>query len=308
MVLALVGLVAADAWISRNLPNQPMADVIASGQLAIRCWGFPTVATAVVLALFAALEFGAILRQAGHQPAAAWAAVVSAGLIALPWIQTALWPTTPAFVAADLSRPVTTAWLTGGLVCTCLLVLARRTTAGAVPAIATTLLIIGFVGLLGSFLVQIRCLIPGPAGAVLVFYTVLTIKSCDIGAYLLGRVFGRTPLAAWLSPKKTVEGFIAGFILACLVALGGMGAWGVWGTASLGRVPLTMAQAIVFGAVMAVVGHLGDLTESAFKRDVGAKDSGAVVPAFGGFLDILDSPWFAAPAAWWLLTFFGQGR
>ncbi len=70
--------------------------------------------------------------------------------------------------------------------------------------------------------------------------------------------------------------------------------------------PLSIAQALVFGAVMAIVGQLGDLVESAIKRDVGAKDSGRVVPSFGGLLDLLDSPLLAAPVAWGLLTFWAR--
>ena len=53
---------------------------------------------------------------------------------------------------------------------------------------------------------------------------------------------------------------------------------------------------------MAIVGPLGDLFESLLKRDAGVKDSGQCIPPFGGFLDLIDSPLFAAPVAWWLLT------
>jgi phosphatidate cytidylyltransferase len=63
-----------------------------------------------------------------------------------------------------------------------------------------------------------------------------------------------------------------------------------------------MAQAAIFGLLMAIFGHLGDLVESAIKRDIGQKDSARVVPAFGGLLDIIDSPLFTAPVAWWVLT------
>ncbi len=310
MIATLVGLVLLDVRLASGLSNQPIAYTATppTSANANIVWGLPTVIVAVLLAVFAAVEFAGILRQGGHRPIGWWAAVVSAGLVALPWVQTALWPTMTGQAPPDLTRPVTAIWLAGGLIGTCLLTLARRTTAGAISAIATTMLIITFIGLLGSFLVQIRCTAPGPAGAVLVLYTVMTIKSCDIGAYLLGRVFGRTPLAAWLSPKKTIEGFIGGLLLACGVAIGGAALWGAFGTEHLGNQPMSITQAIVFGVVMAIVGHLGDLTESAFKRDIGTKDSGAVVPAFGGFLDILDSPWFAAPVAWWLLTFFSAGR
>jgi len=292
MIAALVGLMLLDMWLSADMPNRPGLESHLPAGAAAHLWGLPTVAVAALLAVLATLEFGSLMRGVGHQPAVSWAAIIVAGLIVLPRL--------------EATRPVSLVWLMGGVVGTCLLVLARRKTAGAIAAMATTLLMISFVGLLGSFLVRIRCLAPGPAGAVLVVYAVLTIKVCDIGAYLLGRVFGRTPLAPWLSPAKTVEGFLAGLVLACLVADGGMTAWRAWGAAGLGQPPLNMPQALVFGVFMAVLGHLGDLTESAFKRDLSVKDSGQVVPSFGGFLDILDSPLFAAPVAWWLLAVFGH--
>jgi len=350
MIAALVGLMVLDVWLSADMPNRPGLYPHLPAGAAAYLWGLPTVAVAALLAVLATLEFGSLLRGAGHQPAVSWAAIITAGLIVMPWVeqyrslqcrpparaappQTWTPPGSPASAPAaaprlfsplsdftedtlamrrtyaqqlEVLRPVSLVWLMGGVVGTCLLVLARRKTAGAIAAMATTLLMIVFVGLLGSFLVRIRCLAPGPAGAVLVVYTVLAIKACDIGAYLLGRVFGRTLLAPWLSPAKTVEGFVAGLVLACLVATGGMIAWGAWGAARLGPPPLNMTQALVFGVFMAVLGHLGDLTESAFKRDLSVKDSGRVVPSFGGFLDILDSPLFAAPVAWWLLAVFGR--
>jgi phosphatidate cytidylyltransferase len=67
---------------------------------------------------------------------------------------------------------------------------------------------------------------------------------------------------------------------------------------------LTLPQAFVFGIVMAIVGQLGDLTESLFKRDCGAKDSAKLVPAFGGILDLIDSPLMAVPVAYWLLRWW----
>jgi phosphatidate cytidylyltransferase len=65
---------------------------------------------------------------------------------------------------------------------------------------------------------------------------------------------------------------------------------------------MNVTQAIVFGAVMAVVGQMGDLVESIFKRSAGAKDSARILPGFGGILDMIDSPVAIAPVAWFLLT------
>ncbi|MHC4671911.1 MAG: phosphatidate cytidylyltransferase, partial [Planctomycetota bacterium] len=158
--------------------------------------------------------------------------------------------------------------------------------------------------LLGSFAVRVRCLRPGPAGAGLLIFYILTVKFGDIGAYFCGKLFGKNKLAPWLSPGKTVEGFLGGLLFSAVISVGVMALWQMW-PGVLGGAPLNIVQAIVFGAVMAVAGHLGDLVESAIKRDVGTKDSGSVIPSFGGLLDLLDSPLFAGPFAWLLLTFWG---
>jgi phosphatidate cytidylyltransferase len=117
---------------------------------------------------------------------------------------------------------------------------------------------------------------------------VFVIKSSDIGAYTFGRLWGRHKLAPRVSPGKTWEGLggavvfagIVSFALALVFDI--MGAW----------------IAPVFGAIMAVVGQLSDLSESMLKRDAQQKDSSNRVPGFGGILDVIDSPLFAAPCAY----------
>jgi phosphatidate cytidylyltransferase len=197
-------------------------------------------------------------------------------------------------------------WLTGGLLGACLVMLARKTTERALTNMALTVFIILYLGLLGSFAVRIRCLYMGPAGAALVVYFILTVKSSDIGAFFTGRAFGRHKLIPWLSPGKTIEGAVGAVLFSALVGAGGMLLWQRF--PALGVPPLGLTQALLFGAVMAVAGHLGDLVESAFKRDMGVKDSGQLVPAFGGLLDILDSPLFTAPIAWFWFTTAGAIR
>ena len=127
------------------------------------------------------------------------------------------------------------------------------------------------------------------------------VKSGDMGAFFAGKLLGKRKLVPWLSPGKTVEGALGALVLAAGVSVGLMALWSRV-EQTLGPRPVNVAQALVFGIVMAIVGHLGDLTESLIKRDVGSKDSAQVVPAFGGLLDLVDSPLFAAPVAWWLLT------
>ena len=108
----------------------------------------------------------------------------------------------------------------------------------------------------------------------------------DTGAYLVGRAFGRTKLLPRVSPKKTVEGFAGGLLLAILA--GGVLAW-AWPE-------LTMLQWVVSAAVVAVTSTIGDLLESSFKRQAGVKDSGKVLPGHGGILDRFDGFLLALPA------------
>jgi len=107
------------------------------------------------------------------------------------------------------------------------------------------------------------------------------------------------PLAPSISPKKTIEGFVGGVVFSSVISLL---------LARLGAIIapsevmwLSTSRALVFGLVISIVGQVGDLVESLFKRDAKIKDSGALVPTFGGVLDIIDSPLFTAPVAWWLL-------
>jgi phosphatidate cytidylyltransferase len=118
------------------------------------------------------------------------------------------------------------------------------------------------------------------------------VKAADVGAYATGHLIGRHKLIAWLSPGKTIEGFIGGLVVAAIVA------------ALILTPPInpsfTRPQALFVGLVLGGIGQLGDLLESLLKRDAGVKDSGKL-PGFGGLLDLLDSPLLAAPAAYWLL-------
>ena len=95
-----------------------------------------------------------------------------------------------------------------------------------------------------------------------------------------------------MSPKKTVEGAVAGLI-------GSVVAGTVAGVWYFGESPLNM---VVITAVTAVAGQLGDLAESVLKRSAGVKDSSSILPGHGGILDRLDSLFFAAPIFYWLFN------
>ncbi len=309
MIAALVGVVVIDGkWSQQMLALSSYCTDRLSARGMLLC-GLPITLLMLALLVPAVFELGKLCRSGGYQPAVYWSAFVAVGLAIVPWLEMqyriapggALCPLVPVALSPSVL------WLTGGLLGACLVILARKTTERAVSNIAITLFIMIYLGLLGSFALRIRCLQPGMAGSALIIYFIISVKFGDIGAYFTGRLIGKHKLIAWLSPGKTIEGAFGAMIFAGGVSVGLMALWSYLAAGSLpiGRPPLALAQAFLFGIVMAIFGHFGDLVESAIKRDVGSKDSGRIIPSFGGLLDLLDSPLVAAPVAWGYLTLIG---
>jgi phosphatidate cytidylyltransferase len=155
-----------------------------------------------------------------------------------------------------------------------------RTTA----TIATSMLAVSYIGLLGSFIIQMRWLDGPYHGIPPLVLLIATAKGADTGAYFLGRLAGRHKLWPSLSPNKTIEGAIGGMILAVVASL----AVNLLAQNLLGIAMLAYPLAISFGLVVGVVAQLGDLMESMIKRDCERKDASAAVPGFGGVLDVLE--------------------
>jgi phosphatidate cytidylyltransferase len=122
------------------------------------------------------------------------------------------------------------------------------------------------------------------AGPQLLLFLILLVVAADVGAYFAGRRFGRNKLAPRVSPGKTWEGVLGGFVAAALLA-----AVGVWWF----RVDAPRFLSLCLIVVVASI--IGDLTESLFKRHAGLKDSGWLLPGHGGLLDRVDSVTAAAP-------------
>lgn len=136
---------------------------------------------------------------------------------------------------------------------------------------------------------------------VVVFLTLVWIN--DIGAYAIGSVIGRHPMAPKISPKKSWEGFFAGVIASTAVAL----VW--WGCYFQGLTTPTDSSVqtkliwALFGLVIALGSVAGDLAESKFKRVLGIKDSGTLLAGHGGMLDRFDALYVAAIPFWLFVQF-----
>jgi len=152
----------------------------------------------------------------------------------------------------------------------------------ALGAAAAALLPALYLGLPIGAMVAIR----EARGREALLLLMLTVSVSDIAQYYTGRAFGRRALAATISPKKTIEGAIGGFVFGGLL-LAALGAW--W----LPAVPLALRAAL--GVTVVALGITGDLFESMLKRSAGVKDSSSLIPGHGGVLDRIDALLFAAP-------------
>ncbi len=169
---------------------------------------------------------------------------------------------------------------------------------GAVLRLSLAFGVVGYLGLLACFFLQLRWL-PGWHGSLALALAIFVPKCGDIGAYFTGRLLGRHPMAPVLSPKKTWEG-AGGGLAASVAAAVGINALGLY-FAPEGAL-LTWSSAIGFGVVVGIVAQLGDLAESLVKRDCERKDASVRIPGFGGVLDVLDSILFSAPVSYLWIT------
>ena len=148
--------------------------------------------------------------------------------------------------------------------------------------IALTLFALFYISWFCSFFIKIKYL---PNGSWLVFFVIVITKIGDVGAYFIGRKFGKHTLIPRISPKKTKEGAIGGLacsLIAAVVCRGLLSGFAFY-------------HVLILGALLGVLGQVGDLAESLLKRDFDSKDSGIALPGVGGVLDVIDSLLFTAP-------------
>ena len=206
-----------------------------------------------------------------------------------------------AFVLLGLAyRPQTpnaSLLTTGGLLVLLALALRRGGQPRVLESAAVTAFGVLYVGWLSAHFVLLREL-PWRAGLAysdggsLVLYAFLVTWSCDTGAYLTGRLFGRTRPWATISPRKTLEGAMGGLLFAVIAAQIGAA---TFLRAGGGTPLLTWPHALAIGVLVGICGQVGDFVESLFKRDAASGDSSDLIPGHGGVLDRFDSLYFGAP-------------
>jgi phosphatidate cytidylyltransferase len=237
-------------------------------------------AIAAVAILSATHEFFHIAERAGAPPFR-WAGyAAAAALVAVA-----------ALGRPELGAPV----LAVATVATMVLTLARveDKTRVLVSAGATAIGLL-YVALLGSYIVAIRALPePGIAGKLLTLFLAIIMMS-DTGAYFAGRALGRHKLAPRVSPAKTVEGSIGGLVASIGAAVA---------SKYIFFPELPIPDAVVLGAVIGVLGQVGDLCESLLKRGSDVKDAASILPGHGGFLDRLDSMLLNAPVFYYYYVY-----
>jgi phosphatidate cytidylyltransferase len=258
--------------------------------------GVPFASAIILSALLGGWEFFRGVRLRGFRPT--WIL----GIIAIGMMQVAAWA-----ISVNLYPSVLPAVFATLVILTLIYQIFRRDPE-PVANLGVTFVGVVYVGWLMSYLIFLR-MIPGSVhvwpfqnavipyfdmtslGAWLVLYCCAVTWSTDSGAYFVGLRWGKTPLAPHISPKKTTEGAIGGVIAATTMSI----LWGTW-------IGIPLIHTIFLGALIGALGQMGDLAESAMKRDLGIKDFGAVMPGHGGILDRFDSLLFTAPMAYYYLV------
>jgi phosphatidate cytidylyltransferase len=236
------------------------------------------------LALVSTFELLSLMSGAVRPPA--WMCCVGiAAVVTANWL--------PHLTAAPGPWALLAAALAGFVVLAFVVEMATfREPGHSVTRMALAVWLLAYLGLLPSFLAQLRWLGPTLAhSTAALMLTIFVPKCCDIGAYCTGRLIGKHKMTPVLSPKKTWEGAAGGLTAAAVAAVL---------LDRLGPAPLlweNVAIEVAFGVTVGIAGMLGDLAESLVKRDCQQKDASQAVPGYGGVLDVVDAIVFAGPVS-----------
>ena len=236
-----------------------------------------------VLVVWAQLEFAALAKHTGHDVFTYITIPCSILLATLPYTHQ---------LVRDILPQQPLILMTIAILALFVAQAKTHSTKGAIGNCGASLLAIGYLGFLPMWILSITY----QFGTIALLMFVFTVKSADIGAYASGRMFGKHKFSPNISPGKTWEGLAGAVIFAAIVGY----------VFALCSGIIRPVFGMIFGAVFAYIGQLGDLAESMLKRDAQMKDSSASVPGFGGLLDVIDSPLVAAPLAWFYFFLTGM--
>jgi len=266
---------------SRAGRNLPAALIVGSALFALVVagllwWPPGVVLLMAVLVILGASEVAHALRRAGLNATVVPAALGSAAIVIATYVD-ARWPGGTWGVVH---------WaVVGGAVIWCLLWRMAKGAEGYARDVAASVFILGYLGVLASFIVALLAM---PEGNWKLATAFCCVVGSDTGGYLLGATLGKHPMAPKISPKKTWEGMAGSLILGSAVGV-------VMSVFLLGR---EWWFGLALAVLMVVAGTFGDLVESLIKRDVGLKDMSSVLPGHGGIMERLDSMLVAVPVAW----------
>ena len=249
-------------------------------------WSVAAIVTAILG--LGAVEFYDKVAEKGYRPAV------------VPGIAACVAMPLAAYWLGELAIPLAVAF--GFMAVAGSFVGARSVEAGPLPNVSITTLGVIWIGLLGSFAMLILRLstangtdLPGSDnwGTDTLFLLALGVVANDVGALFVGSAAGRTPLRPWISPNKTVEGFIGGALLTIIVLV-------VVGIAEASDTWTSYGDLLALAIVISVLAPMGDLVESMFKRNLDVKDFGSIVKGHGGILDRFDGFLFVLPGVYYL--------
>jgi phosphatidate cytidylyltransferase len=265
--------------------------------------GVVAVATGLVT-LLALFEYFALGEAIGHRAYRFWTGSCSLLLVYLQWRASRL---EGYELAGGLTAYHKTQWFAGGipsvelalfvfvLGVAAITLFTRRPLVESLPAAGISASGLVLVAFPVTYAVRLHG--AGKQGPLLLLFAMVIVWVSDSVAYFVGRAIGKHPLAPKLSPKKTWEGTVAGFLGSLAIAL----LFERW-------LAIPRADLLAMAAVGNIAGQVGDLLESAYKRSAGIKDSGSLLPGHGGVLDRIDALILAIPVVWyyWVLIYAPQ--
>ena len=275
---------------SRDMPAAIAVGVVLAGAFTAALMYRPVAAAALVVVVLglAAVEFYDKVAEKGYRPAV------------VPGIVTCVAAPLTAYWLGVGALPLVFAF--GFMATAASFIGARSVEAGPMPNVSIPSLGVVWIGLLGSFAMLILRFstnsgslleVAESRGTDTLFLLALGVVANDVGALFVGSAVGRTPLRHWISPNKTVEGFMGGAMLTVIAMM-------LVGISETSTTWVSNWHLLALAAVISIMAPMGDLVESMFKRNLDVKDFGSIVKGHGGILDRFDGFLFTLPAVYYL--------